>query len=58
VVRLRQAMDELHAQLAAARALDSGHRSATHQHLHFHGMDPGQMAEILAAYRREVGEGE
>jgi hypothetical protein len=58
VVRLRQAITELHAQLAAARALDSGHRSAAHQHLHFHGLDPGQMAEILAAYRREAGDGE
>ena len=58
VVSLRQAITELHAQLAAARALDPGHSCGAHQHLHFHGLDPGQVAAILAAYRREAGEGE
>ena len=58
VVRLRQAITELHAQLAAARALDPGHRPTAHQHLHFHSVDPAQVAAILAAYRREAGEGE
>jgi hypothetical protein len=56
VVSLRQAITELHAQLATARALDAGHRPGAHQHLHFHGLDPAQVAEILAAYRREAGE--
>ena len=58
VVSLRQAITELHAQLAAARALDPGHRPTAHQHLHFHSVDPAQVAAILAAYRREAGEGE
>jgi hypothetical protein len=58
VVSLRQAIIELHAQLAAARALDSGHRPGAHQHLHFHDLDPAQVAAILAAYRREAGDGE
>jgi hypothetical protein len=58
VVSLRQAITELHAQLAAARALDAGHPPGAHQHLHFHGLDPAQAAAILAAYRQEGGEGE
>jgi hypothetical protein len=58
VVSLRQAITELQAKLAAARALDPGHRSAAHQHLHFHYLDPGQVAAIFAAYRREAGDGE
>ena len=35
VVSLRQAITELQAQLAAARALDAGHRPGAHQDLHF-----------------------
>jgi hypothetical protein len=58
VVSLRQAITELHAQLAAARALDPGHSSGVHQHLHFHGLDPAQVAAILAAYRQEAGDRE
>jgi hypothetical protein len=58
VMRLRQAINEVHAQLAATRALDPGHRPGAHQHLHFHGLDPAQVAAILAACRREAGEGE
>jgi hypothetical protein len=58
VVSLRQAIIELHGQLAAAGALDLGHSSGAHQHLHFHGLDPAQAAAILAAYRREAGEGQ
>jgi hypothetical protein len=59
VVSLRRAITELHAQLAAARAaLDSGHPPGAHHHLHFHGLDPAQVAAILAAYRREAGERE
>jgi hypothetical protein len=58
VVSLRQAITELHAQLTAARvALDAGHRPDAHQHLHFHGLDPGQVAAILAASRRQAGDG-
>jgi hypothetical protein len=57
VVSLRQAITELHAQLAAARAaLDSDHRSKAHQHLHIHGLDPAQVAAILAASRRQAGD--
>jgi hypothetical protein len=57
VVSLRQAITELHAQLTAARAaLDSADRPETHQHLHFHGLDPGQVAAILAASRRQAGD--
>ena len=56
VVSLRQAITELHAQLAAARALDAGHSPRAHQHLHFHGLDPAQVAAILAACRPEAGE--
>jgi hypothetical protein len=57
VVSLRQAITELHAQLAAARtSQDTGHRSETHQHLHFHGLDPAQVAAILAAHRRQDGD--
>jgi hypothetical protein len=58
VVSLRQAITELHAQLVATRALDSSHSCDAHQHLHFHGLDPAEAAAILAAYRREAGEGE
>ena len=56
VVSLRQAITELHAQLAAARALDTGYSPGAHQHLHFHGLDPAQVAAILAAYQREAGD--
>jgi hypothetical protein len=57
VVSLRQAIIELHAQLVAARAaLDSADRPEAHQHLHFHGLDPGQLTAILAAYRRQAGD--
>ena len=56
MVSLRQAITELHAQLAAARAtLDAGHRADAHQHLHIHGLDPAQVAAILAAYRQKAG---
>ena len=57
VVSLRHAITELHAQLVATRALDSDHSSDAHQHLHFHGLDPTEAAAILAAYRREAGDG-
>jgi hypothetical protein len=57
VVSLRQAITELHAQLAAARAaLGAGHRPDAHQHLHIHGLDPAQVAAILAAYHRQAGD--
>jgi hypothetical protein len=58
VVSLRQSITELHAQLAAARAaaLDAADRPEAHQHLHFHGLDPGQVAAILANYRGQAGE--
>ena len=57
VVSLRQAITELHAQLTAARAtLDSAARPEAHQHLHFQGLDPDQVAAILAAYHREAGD--
>jgi hypothetical protein len=55
VVSLRQAITELRAQLADARALDAD-RPGTHQHLHFHGLDPAQVAAILAAHRWEGGD--
>lgn len=59
VVSLRQAITELHAQLYAARAaLDAGHRPDAQQHLHFHGLDPGQVAAILTASRRQAGNGQ
>ena len=59
VVSLRQAITELQAQLCAARAaLPAEHRPEVHQHLHLHGLDPGQVAAILAAYRREAGDGQ
>jgi hypothetical protein len=57
VVSLRQAITELHAQLAARAALDAADRPKAHQHLHFHGLDPGQVAAILAAYDPEAGDG-
>jgi hypothetical protein len=57
VVSLRQAITELHAQLATARALDAANPPEAHQHLHFHGLDPGQVAAILADYRRQAGDG-
>ena len=58
VVSLRQAINELHAQLYAARAaLVAADRPVAHQHLHFHGLDPGQVAAILAAHRRKGGDG-
>jgi hypothetical protein len=57
VVSLRQAITELHTQLTAARAaLDSADRPEAHQHFHFHGLDPDQVAAILAAYRRQAGD--
>jgi hypothetical protein len=58
VVSLSHAITALHAQLAATRALNNGHPSGAHQHLHFHGLDPGEVAAILAAYQRELGEGQ
>jgi hypothetical protein len=59
VVSLRQAITELHAQLAAARAaLNPVAPPESHQHLHFHGLDPAEVATILAAYRRQAGDGE
>jgi hypothetical protein len=58
VVSLRQAITELHAQLIAAReALDSADRPEAHQHLHFHGLDPRQVAAILATHRTQGGDG-
>jgi hypothetical protein len=58
VVSLRQAITDLHTQLAAARAaVDSADRPEAHQHLHFHGLDPGQVAAILTAHRRQGGDG-
>jgi hypothetical protein len=57
VVSLRQAITELHAQLAARAALDSADRPKAHQHLHLHGLDPGQVAAILATYDPETGDG-
>jgi hypothetical protein len=58
VVSLRQAITELHAQLTAARAAqDRGDCPGAHQHLHFHGLDPAQVAAILAAYHRRGGDG-
>ncbi|MGH3201977.1 MAG: hypothetical protein ACRDOA_07115 [Streptosporangiaceae bacterium] len=47
VVTLRQAVAELHDQLAAARALPPP--PARHEHLHFHGLAAEQVAAILAA---------
>ncbi|MGH3220329.1 MAG: hypothetical protein ACRDPY_16775 [Streptosporangiaceae bacterium] len=47
VVTLRQAVAELHAQLAADRALPQP--PARHEHLHFHGLAAEQVAALLAA---------
>lgn len=47
VVTLRQAVAELHDQLAAARALPPP--PARHEHLHLHGLAAEQVAAILAA---------
>jgi hypothetical protein len=56
VVSLRQAITELRAQLTAARAtMHAADRPETHQHLHFHGLDPGQVTAILAAHHRQEG---
>ena len=58
VVSLRQAITELHAQLIAAReALNSADRPEAHQHLHFHGLDSGQVAAMLAIHRTQGGDG-
>ena len=58
VVSLRQAITELQTQLYATRAaLSADHRPGVHQHLHFHGLDPAQVAAILAASRRRAGDG-
>ena len=57
-VPLRQAITELHAHLLAARA---GLPAASHhQHLHFHGLTPGQVAAIMAEWqdRRHSGRGQ
>jgi hypothetical protein len=57
VVSLRQAIIELRAQLTDAHAaLDAADRPGEHQHLHFHGLDPGQVAAILAAHRKQGGD--
>jgi hypothetical protein len=59
VVSLRQAITELQAQLYATRAaLPADPRPGVHQHLHFHGLDPAQVAAILAAHRRQAGDGQ
>jgi len=47
-VPLRQAITELHAQLAAARAGLPPVDGSQHQHLHLHGLTPGQAAAIIA----------
>jgi uncharacterized membrane protein YebE (DUF533 family) len=46
-VTLRQAITELQAQLLAARAGLPTADAARHQHLHFHGLTPGQAAAII-----------
>ena len=46
-VTLRQAITELQAQLMAARAGLPTADAARHQHLHFHGLTPGQAAVII-----------
>ena len=47
-VPLRQAITELQAQLLAARTSLPPVDSSRHQHLHFHGLTPGQAAAIIA----------
>jgi|SRR5215468_5245730 len=57
VVSLRQAITELQAQLTATRAaLDAADQTGAHQHLHFHGLDPVQVAAILADHRKQAGD--
>jgi predicted membrane channel-forming protein YqfA (hemolysin III family) len=46
-VTLRQAITELQAQLLAARADLSAADRGQHQHLHFHGLTPEQVAAIM-----------
>jgi uncharacterized membrane protein YphA (DoxX/SURF4 family) len=50
LVTLRQAVEELHAQLAATRAGQP--IEARHEHLHFHGLAAEQVAAVLAARQR------
>jgi hypothetical protein len=47
IVTLRQAVEELHTQLVAARGELPG--PAWHEHLHFHGLAAEQIAAVLAA---------
>jgi hypothetical protein len=57
VVSLRQAITELRTQLTAAHAaIHAADRPQAHQHLHFHGLDPGQVAAILADHRKQAGD--
>jgi hypothetical protein len=59
VVSLRQAITELQNQFYATRAaLPADPRPGVHEHLHFHGLDPAQVAAILAASRRQAGDGQ
>jgi hypothetical protein len=55
IVTLRQAVAELHDQLAAARALPPP--PARHEHLHFHGLAAEQVAAILAARQQAIPPG-
>ena len=48
-VLLRQAITELHAQLLAACGGLPASDDLRHQHLHLHGLTPGQAAAIIAA---------
>jgi len=47
-VTLRQAITELQAQLLSARNGLPAADPSQHQHLHFHGLTPGQAAAIIA----------
>ena len=49
IAALRQAVEDLHARLAARQPGDDRPGLERHEHVHFHGLAAGQVAAVLAA---------
>jgi hypothetical protein len=55
IAALRQAVDDLHARLAARQLADDRPGLECHEHVHFHGLAVEQMAAVLAARKQNRG---
>jgi hypothetical protein len=55
IVALRQAVEDLHARLAARPASPEQQGLARHEHVHFHGLAAEQIAAVLAARQQNGG---